>query len=41
MNGQTGKMIGDIPYSKGKAVALWFIVFAISFVLLALITYFV
>ena len=39
MNGQTGKMIGDIPWSKGKAF-MWFgIVFVIAFILLMLVTY--
>lgn len=37
MNGQTGKMIGDYPVDKKKAILLWIvvvtIVFAISFVL--------
>lgn len=41
MNGQTGKMIGDIPYSKSKALVFGIIVFLISFALLALITYFI
>ena len=41
MNGQTGKMIGDIPYSKKKAFILWVIIFIISFVSLAIITYFI
>jgi hypothetical protein len=39
MNGQTGKMIGDIPWSKSKAF-MWFgIIFVIAFILLMLITY--
>lgn len=33
MNGQTGKMIGDIPYSKGKAFACFIIIFVIVFIL--------
>jgi len=41
MNGQTGKMIGDIPYSKKKAIILWLVIFLISFLIIALITYFV
>ena len=41
MNGQTGKMIGDIPYDKKKAFLLWIIIFIISFTLLAIITYFI
>lgn len=41
MNGQTGKMIGDIPYSKKKAVFFWIILFAICFLVLMVISYFV
>ena len=41
MNGETGKMIGDIPYSVKKAVIMWIIVFIISFLIVALITYMV
>lgn len=41
MNGQTGKMIGDIPYSKKKAVFFWLIMFVICFIAFALITYFI
>lgn len=41
MNGQTGKLIGDIPYSKGKAFLFWFIIFAVVFAIVALITYFI
>ena len=41
MNGQTGKMIGDIPYSKKKAFLLWLILFVICFVIIALVTYLV
>ena len=40
MNGQTGKMIGDIPYSKTKAIIFALIIFIIVFALIALITYF-
>lgn len=40
MNGQTGKMIGDIPYSLKKAVILWVVLFVITFAITALITYF-
>ena len=39
MNGQTGKMIGDIPYSKNKAFIFWLVLFIIFFALVALITY--
>jgi len=41
MNGQTGKMIGDIPYSKKKAFIAFVIVFIIAFILLMIITYLV
>ena len=41
MNGQTGKMIGDIPYSKGKAVIFALILFIAIFAITALITYFI
>lgn len=41
MNGQTGKMIGDIPYSKKKAFLFALILFVVIFALTALITYFV
>lgn len=41
MNGQTGKMIGDIPYSKKKAFLLFLVVFIIVFGIVALISYFV
>ena len=40
MNGQTGKMIGDIPFSKTKAIIFALIIFIIVFALIALITYF-
>ena len=41
MNGQTGKMVGDIPYSKKKAVLLWIVLFVITFIIMCLFTYFV
>ncbi len=41
MNGQTGKMIGDIPYSKGKACVYAIILFVVIFAIVALISYFV
>ena len=41
MNGQTGKMIGDIPYSKKKAFLFWLILFIIIFAIVAFITYLV
>ncbi len=40
MNGQTGKMIGDIPFSKKKAVLFVLIIFAVIFGIAALLTYF-
>lgn len=40
MNGQTGKMIGDIPYSKAKLLLYILALFAIFFGITALITYF-
>ncbi len=39
MNGQTGKMIGDIPYSRKKALVMWILIFAAIFLLIALISY--
>lgn len=41
MNGQTGKMIGDIPYSKGKLVLFVFVLFIVLFGISLLVTYFV
>ena len=41
MNGQTGKLIGNIPYSKKKAVIAFLIILVISFALIAGITYMV
>lgn len=40
MNGETGKMIGDIPYSKKKAFLYFIILFVIITAIVALITYF-
>ena len=40
MNGQTGKMIGDIPYAKSKLFLFILILFIIVFTIVALITYF-
>ena len=37
MNGQTGKLIGDIPVNKTKAVIWGFIIFAIIFAVLTVI----
>ncbi len=39
MNGQTGKMIGDIPYSKKKMVLFWILLFIVIFAVVAFITY--
>ncbi len=39
MNGQTGKMIGDIPYSKAKAVIYSALIFIVLFAIIAFITY--
>lgn len=36
MNGQTGKMVGNIPVHKGKALLMWIIVFIITFGLLSI-----
>ncbi len=41
MNGQTGKMIGDIPYSKWKLVLFVFVLFIVLFGISLLVTYFV
>ena len=41
MNGETGKMIGDIPYSKKKLLIFLLILFLVLFGITALITYFV
>ena len=37
MNGQTGKMMGDIPLDKKKAVIWWFAILGITFILCSLI----
>lgn len=41
MNGQTGKMIGNIPYSKSKMFIFLMVLFIVLFAITALITYFV
>jgi len=41
MNGQTGKLIGDIPIDKKKVIKRWLIVFAITFVIVILISIFI
>lgn len=37
MNGQTGKLIGNIPIDKTKAVILWIVIFIITFLVVFLI----
>ena len=37
MNGQTGKIVGDIPISKGKAIFFFLILTALGFGIAALI----
>ena len=39
MNGQTGKMVGNIPVDKKKAVIMWFAVYGISFVIILIISF--
>jgi len=39
MNGQTGKMIRNIPYSKGKAFLAFIIIFTIVFIISMILTY--
>ena len=36
MNGQTGEMVGNIPVHKGKAILMWIIVFALTFLALSI-----
>ena len=36
MNGQTGKMVGNIPVHKGKAILMWIIIFIITFIILTI-----
>lgn len=40
MNGQTGKMVGNIPINYTKAILIWLLVFAVTFILAYLISYF-
>ena len=40
MNGQTGKMVGNIPIDKKKAFFVWLLVFLVTFALSCLIVYF-
>lgn len=39
MNGQTGKMVGNIPVDKKKAVIMWFSIYAISFIIILIISF--
>ena len=39
MNGQTGKMVGNIPIDKVKAVILWIVIFLLTFGILYLLSY--
>ena len=36
MNGQTGKLIGDIPIDKKKAVVVGILIFVVIFLILSL-----
>lgn len=40
MNGQTGKMVGNIPIDYKKAILIWILVFAITFAIMYLLYYF-
>lgn len=37
MNGQTGKMVGDIPIDKKKAAIWWIVLFALSFLVCVIV----
>lgn len=39
MNGQTGKMVGNIPIDKKKAVLFWILIFVVTFLLMFGICY--
>ena len=39
MNGQTGKIVGNIPIDKAKAVILWIVIFLLTFGILYLLSY--
>ena len=41
MNGQTGKLIGDIPVDKKKAFIYWISITLVTFAIMFLITYLV
>lgn len=36
MNGETGKMVGNIPIHKGKAILMWIIIFLLSLIILTI-----
>lgn len=40
MNGQTGKMVGNIPVDYKKAILIWILLFIITFIISYLISYF-
>lgn len=40
MNGQTGKMVGNIPVDYKKAIIIWIIIFILSFITLYLLSYY-
>jgi len=40
MNGQTGKMVGNIPIDYKKAILLWILIFIICLIMLTIINYF-
>jgi len=39
MNGQTGKIVGNIPIDTKKVILAWFLIFGISFVILLILNY--
>lgn len=40
MNGQTGKMVGNIPIDKGKAILIWVMLFLLTFTISFALSYF-
>jgi len=40
MNGQTGKMVGNIPIDVKKAVIIWILLFVVTFLVIFLLNYF-
>ena len=40
MNGQTGKMVGNIPIDYKKAILIWILIFAITFACAYLLSYY-